>query len=192
MAYVQIIYEVRDAIATVTLNRPERLNAWTPQMGRELYDAFARAGADEAVRVIVVTGAGRGFCAGADMDNLRGIQTGTAGDAPSHAAEGLGAPEIRPAHPALATSSAYPTSVASAVAASYTLESSSSCGTTRFTRPIASASAASIMRPEKKRSHAFAMPTRRGSIHELPCSATRPRRANAVPNRARSDTIRMS
>ncbi len=115
MAYEQIMYEVRDAIATITLNRPERLNAWTPQMGRELYDAFGRAGDDDTVRVIVVTGAGRGFCAGADMDNLRGIQTGAAADAPSRAAEGLGAHEIRPAHPALATPYAYPASVAKPV-----------------------------------------------------------------------------
>jgi hypothetical protein len=111
MAYEQITYEVRDAVATITLNRPERLNAWTPQMGRELYDAFAAAGADDAARVIVVTGAGRGFCAGADMDNLRGSQSGAAGEAPSHEHDPLAAREIPPAHPALATSYAYPTSV---------------------------------------------------------------------------------
>jgi enoyl-CoA hydratase/carnithine racemase len=111
MAYEQIIYEVRDAIATITLNRPARLNAWTPHMGRELYDAFRRAGEDAGVRVIVVTGAGRGFCAGADMDNLRGIQSGAAGDAPAPSSERLSDGEIRTSHPALATAYAYPVNV---------------------------------------------------------------------------------
>ena len=111
MAYEQIIYDVRDAIATITLNRPARLNAWTPQMGRELFDAFRRAGEDDGVRVIVVTGSGRGFCAGADMDNLRGIQSGAAGDGPSQSSERGGDGEIRPTHPALATAYAYPVNV---------------------------------------------------------------------------------
>ena len=63
----QVLYEVRDGVATVTLNRPERLNALTPQMRMELLDVFAEADADDAVRAVVITGAGRGFCAGADM-----------------------------------------------------------------------------------------------------------------------------
>jgi enoyl-CoA hydratase/carnithine racemase len=114
MPYDQIVYDVRDAIATITLNRPERLNAWTPHMGRELYDAFQRAGSDDVVRVIVVTGAGRGFCAGADMENLRGIQSGggeTAADSPERAPSGA----IVPTHPALATSYAYPLSLSKPV-----------------------------------------------------------------------------
>jgi enoyl-CoA hydratase/carnithine racemase len=115
MPYEQIIYEVRDAIATITLNRPARLNAWTPHMGRELYDAFQHAADDDAVRVIVVTGAGRGFCAGADMDNLRGIQRGTAGEATSGASERAPSGAIPPTHPALATAYAYPLSVSKPV-----------------------------------------------------------------------------
>lgn len=111
MPYEQIVYDVRDAIATITLNRPARLNAWTPHMGRELYDAFERAAHDDAVRVIVVTGAGRGFCAGADMDNLRGIQSGDAGDARSGSSEPAPSGEIVPTHAALATAYAYPLSV---------------------------------------------------------------------------------
>jgi enoyl-CoA hydratase/carnithine racemase len=52
---------------TITLNRPKRLNAWTPQMARELIEAFDRIDADDEVRAVIVTGAGRGFCAGADL-----------------------------------------------------------------------------------------------------------------------------
>jgi enoyl-CoA hydratase/carnithine racemase len=63
----QITTEVADSVLTITLNRPERLNAWTAQMGRELREAFDRADADDEVRAIIVTGAGRGFCAGADL-----------------------------------------------------------------------------------------------------------------------------
>jgi enoyl-CoA hydratase/carnithine racemase len=67
MDFQQITAEVADSVLTITLNRPERLNAWTAQMGRELRAAFDHADADDDVRVIIVTGAGRGFCAGADL-----------------------------------------------------------------------------------------------------------------------------
>jgi enoyl-CoA hydratase/carnithine racemase len=63
----QIATTLADRVLTITLNRPERLNAWTGTMGRELIEAFDRADADDEVRAIVVTGAGRGFCAGADL-----------------------------------------------------------------------------------------------------------------------------
>jgi len=72
-----VLYRVEDAVAVVTLNRPERLNAWTAEMEIAYFDALDGAAADEAVRVIVVTGAGRGFCAGADMDALRGLGKGS-------------------------------------------------------------------------------------------------------------------
>ena len=62
-----IRYEVRDRVATVTLHRPEKLNAFTRLMRDELIDAFGRADADDGVRVVIVTGAGRAFCAGADL-----------------------------------------------------------------------------------------------------------------------------
>src|SRR6266436_6045111 len=67
MAYEQIIYEVADNIATITLNRPEKLNAFTGIMMNEMLDAFDKADADDNVRAIIVTGAGRAFCAGADL-----------------------------------------------------------------------------------------------------------------------------
>ena len=65
--YTQIVYEVRGEVAVITLNRPERLNAWTPTMAEEQVDAITRANDDPTVGAIVTTGAGRGFCAGADM-----------------------------------------------------------------------------------------------------------------------------
>ncbi len=74
MADDVVLYEVREpGVAIITLNRPEQLNAWTGEMGAGYYDALDRAAADEAVRVVVVTGAGRGFCAGADMRGLQAI-----------------------------------------------------------------------------------------------------------------------
>ncbi len=65
--FEQITTELQDNVLQITLNRPERLNAWTATMGRELIEAFDRADADDEVRAIIVTGAGRGFCAGADL-----------------------------------------------------------------------------------------------------------------------------
>jgi enoyl-CoA hydratase/carnithine racemase len=67
VAYETIAYERRDAVALITLNRPERLNAWTPRMASEQADAIRDANEDVDVGAIVMTGAGRGFCAGADM-----------------------------------------------------------------------------------------------------------------------------
>jgi enoyl-CoA hydratase/carnithine racemase len=67
MSYEQITAEAADGVLTITLNRPDRLNAWTPTMGQELIAAFDAADADDEVRAIIVTGAGRGFCAGADL-----------------------------------------------------------------------------------------------------------------------------
>ncbi len=67
MEYSEILYEVADHVATVTLNRPERLNAFTGTMMHEIIDAFDRTDVDDDVRAVIVTGAGRAFCAGADL-----------------------------------------------------------------------------------------------------------------------------
>jgi len=67
MDFEQIIAEVQDGIMTITLNRPERMNAWTETMAHELIEALDRADGDDDVRVVIVTGAGRAFCAGADL-----------------------------------------------------------------------------------------------------------------------------
>ena len=72
MADPAVLYGVKDRIATVTLNRPDRLNAFNGEMETGLRQAMEIAARDEAVRVIVLTGAGRGFCAGADMERLSG------------------------------------------------------------------------------------------------------------------------
>ena len=73
MNYEHILYDVNEKIATITLNRPDRMNAWTPIMERDVRHAMETAAKDDGVRVIVLTGAGRGFCAGADMDALKGL-----------------------------------------------------------------------------------------------------------------------
>ena len=75
MEFEQITTELNDNVLTITLNRPERLNAFTATMGDELRAAFDTADADDEVRAVIVTGAGRGFCAGADLE--RGGETFT-------------------------------------------------------------------------------------------------------------------
>src|SRR5215469_9553808 len=74
--YQQILYSVDDPVATITLNRPEVLNAWTDRMGFEVRHAVASAERDPRVVGIVLTGAGRGFCAGADMRRLSAVSAG--------------------------------------------------------------------------------------------------------------------
>jgi enoyl-CoA hydratase/carnithine racemase len=71
--YEDILYATADGVATITLNRPDKLNAWTAAMQSSIKRAMADAANDDSVRVIVVTGAGRGFCAGADMGGLQQI-----------------------------------------------------------------------------------------------------------------------
>ena len=87
MAYEQILTSVDDGVLTITMNRPDRMNAWTRTMGREMTEAIAAANEDPAIIAIIVTGQGRGFCAGADMqavfqDQLDGSveETGPARD----------------------------------------------------------------------------------------------------------------
>lgn len=79
MTYQDILYAVEGPAAVITLNRPDKLNAYTATMGRELEDAFLRADADDNVRAIIVTGAGRAFCAGADISAGAGSFDTTSG-----------------------------------------------------------------------------------------------------------------
>jgi enoyl-CoA hydratase/carnithine racemase len=92
--YEQIRYEVESYVATLTLSRPERLNAWTDQMGQEIMHALASAERDPGVVAIVLTGAGRGFCSGADLSTLSAISQGKAS-----AEQGLKATQERPGEP---------------------------------------------------------------------------------------------
>jgi enoyl-CoA hydratase/carnithine racemase len=73
ISYKTILYSVEDHVLTITLNRPEQLNAFNGDMFHELLAAFARSDADDEVKVVIITGAGRGFCAGADLS--RGSET---------------------------------------------------------------------------------------------------------------------
>ncbi|MCB1694193.1 MAG: enoyl-CoA hydratase/isomerase family protein, partial [Pseudomonadales bacterium] len=68
--YETILTDVQDGVLTITMNRPDRLNAWTYQMGDELQDAISKANDDDNVEAMVLTGSGRGFCAGADVKDL--------------------------------------------------------------------------------------------------------------------------
>ena len=67
MSFNAILYEVEDNILTITLNRPDQLNAFNGEMMRDLFRAFDQSDADDDVRAVIMTGAGRGFCAGADL-----------------------------------------------------------------------------------------------------------------------------
>ena len=75
MGHDVVLYEVRDRVALLTLNRPDRLNAWNDEMHVRCFDLLDDAAADPGVGAIVVTGAGRGFCAGADMQSLQKISS---------------------------------------------------------------------------------------------------------------------
>lgn len=106
--YEDILYAKQSGVGTITLNRPERLNAWTSGMERSVKRAVLEATRDEAVRAIVITGAGRGFCAGADMQRLQGASTATAKATSNETAAGR-AEETTPApitelEPGLSTS----------------------------------------------------------------------------------------
>ena len=88
MSYETLLYDLDGPVLTVTLNRPDKLNAYTGVMGAEIEDAFRRADTDDAVRVVIVTGAGRGFCAGADISGGPG-----AFDAKAEGSVAFAAPE---------------------------------------------------------------------------------------------------
>jgi enoyl-CoA hydratase/carnithine racemase len=97
-SYEDIQYQVQDGVARITLDRPAKLNAWTPAMERSVRRALGAAAGDAGVRAIVVTGAGRGFCAGADMSVLQGLSEAGAG---AIAQAGSGGSRAAPESPAL-------------------------------------------------------------------------------------------
>ncbi len=76
MDYQDILFDVEDAIATITLNRPEKLNAYTTEMGEEVTHAIRGVQRDPEVRAVVLTGAGKAFCAGADLEHLQAHEAG--------------------------------------------------------------------------------------------------------------------
>jgi enoyl-CoA hydratase/carnithine racemase len=97
-----VLMDVQDGVAVLTLNRPDRLNAWTPELQSRYFDLLDEGAARAEVRVIVVTGAGRGFCAGADMQGLASLAGGANGDGDSGAFAngGPSKPDARPVrHP---------------------------------------------------------------------------------------------
>ena len=79
MTYECLLYEVKDGIATLTLNRPDRLNALGGTLRDDLFDAVTRSAADPDVRVMVVTGAGKGFCSGGDVKAMGEAKAGQRG-----------------------------------------------------------------------------------------------------------------
>ena len=83
-SYETILFDVADHVATITLNRPDRLNAFTATMAMELIAAFDVVDADDDVRAVVVTGAGRGFCAGADLSGGGDTFSYAEGDEAAH------------------------------------------------------------------------------------------------------------
>lgn len=89
-SFETLLYEIEDRVLTITLNRPDRLNAFNPQMGRDLIEALDHADADDDVRAIIFTGAGRAYCAGADL--------GGGGDTFDHTAGGGDAGEAERIH----------------------------------------------------------------------------------------------
>jgi enoyl-CoA hydratase/carnithine racemase len=94
--YQDIRYAVERHVAVITLDRPEKLNAWTAAMHVSVRQAVRDAEADEEVRVIVITGAGRGFCAGADMGNLQRLTSGGGGESTLAGDEATAVSELGP------------------------------------------------------------------------------------------------
>lgn len=76
MTIATLLFAIEDGVATITLNRPDKLNAYTTEMGDEVVAAFARCREDAAVRAVILTGAGRAFCAGVDLEHLKAHQAG--------------------------------------------------------------------------------------------------------------------
>jgi enoyl-CoA hydratase/carnithine racemase len=96
IAYETILVDIAERVATITLNRPERMNAYTWRMGRELQHAFVSLDADDDVRAIVVTGAGKAFCAGADLETGEDTFRGSSFENREQVEQELSVPDVRP------------------------------------------------------------------------------------------------
>ena len=180
MNYQHILYEVSDKIATITLNRPDRMNAWTATMERDVRQAMEAAAGDDSVRVIVLTGAGRAFCAGADMEALQSID-------PSEIRRGENTPPFDMNRRAdWQTRYAYYPAIPKPVigmlngaTAGIGLVHALYCDL-RFAADNTVFTTSFARRADISKSSALAWPTMRGSIQLMPCSAISPRRANEV------------
>jgi hypothetical protein len=128
MPYETVRYEVDESILTITLNRPDKLNAFTTQMLHEMIDAFDRADKDDAIRAVIVTGAGRAFCAGPDLS-------------------GGGATFDRASRTDRPQSPLGPDGFSSRVSSSFSSASASSVSTTLMPLSLSVARAFSIARP---------------------------------------------
>src|SRR5260370_9063446 len=95
MGFDEIIYEKANRVAVITLNRPARLNAWTARMESELREALLDSEHDDKVGAIVITGAGKAYCAGADMGALNRVADGTTSAVPAVSGEVAGTSETR-------------------------------------------------------------------------------------------------
>ena len=97
MTFETVLYEVADSVATITINRPEKMNTWNAILAADLSDALQQANADDAVRAVVLTGAGRAFCAGADLERGGDTFAGREqGETPDESSQGR---NVRHVHP---------------------------------------------------------------------------------------------
>ncbi len=96
MSYLEILLNTENGIATITLNRPEALNSWTPRMAREMSAALLSLDREDSVRAIVITGAGKAFCAGADLSGETAFEVGAAEEEEESRRDSLAFPAVMP------------------------------------------------------------------------------------------------
>jgi hypothetical protein len=198
MSYQTLLYEVSDHVLTITLNRPDRLNAFTGAMMNELIAAFDAADADDDVRAIIVTGAGRAFCAGADLsEGTKTFDFAARADRPDK----QGTPQrpdggIDYSHESVRDGGGRVSlrifDCMKPVIAAINGPAVGVGATTLRTRPPSSASCAENTRPVMVHSSAWLMPTTRGRNQLEHASGVMPRRAKTKPKRASVEAMRIS